>query len=342
MKNLIQNTVAILVLLAIIAAFAACRTDETTPAATPTPQAPAIPTPPTPPPPPAPPAPPAPEPEPEQNILAYDRDGFPFTPPETVNTIISIGPSNTEVLVALGFGDAIIQTDRFSADVAGIAEEIATLDMMALDLERIIYLEPCIVFVTGMTRAHGEDDPLAAVSALGITVAYMPSSASIAAIKEDILFIAAVVDALPAGEAIVADMTEEIEFFRQLGESVTERRTVYFEISPAPFMFSFGSGTFLHEMIELVGAVNVFGDREGWLGVSDEVLLALDPDVILTSTDFLDDPIGEIKGRSGWDTLTAVQNGDVFRISTGASNRPNHNIVIALREIAAAIHPDGF
>ena len=343
MKNLLKTTVTILLLLTLVAAITACRTEETTPSAPePDVTTPAATPPAATPPEPAPPAPPQ-EPEYEPaNILAYDRDGFPFTAPQNVNTIISIGPSNTEVLVALGFGEAIIQTDRFSADVPGISEDIATLDMMSLDLERIISLNPCVVFVTGMTRVGGEMDPLAAVSAVGITVVYMPSSASIAAIKEDILFIAAVMDVYENGATIVAEMAEEIEFFRQLGESVTEPRTVYFEISPAPFMFSFGSGTFLHEMIELVGAINVFSDQQGWLGVADEVLLDLNPDVILTSTDFLDDPIGEIKSRAGWDNITAVQNGDVFIINTSASNRPNHNIVIALREIAAAVHPGEF
>ena len=340
-------TIIILCLLA-IAVFAACTTSPASPEATTPEGAAPLETPPTLPEPEYQEEPEYDEPEYEELIYeqvaipTYDREGFPFTMPEQVNTIISIGPSNTEVLVELGFVDSIIQTDRFSADVPGISEDIATLDMMSLDLERIISLNPCIVFVTGMTRVGGEMDPLSAVSAVGITVVYMPSSASIAAIKEDILFMATVVGVRETGEAIVADMTQEIDRIREIGDRVTERRTVYFEISPAPFMFSFGSGTFLHEMIELVGATNVFGDQEGWLGVADEVLLALNPDVILTSTDFLDDPIDEIKARSGWDTITAVQNGDVFIIDTSSSNRPNHNIVIALREIAAAVHPDEF
>jgi len=271
-------------------------------------------------------------------IPTYDRDGFPFTMPEQVNTIISIGPSNTEVLVELGLASSIIQTDRHSAGIPGIADDIATLDMMSLDLERIISLDPCIVFVTGMTRVHGEMDPLAAVSAVGITVAYMPSSASIAAIKDDILFMAAVVDAVDAGQTIVTSMTDEIDRIRVLGDNIGERPTVYFEISPAPHMFSFGSGTFMHEMIELVGGINVFGDQEGWMGVADEVLLDINPDIIFTSTNFIDDPIGEIKSRPGWDTITAIQNGAVFPVSTSASNRPSHNIIIALLELAEAIH----
>ena len=84
------------------------------------------------------------------------------------------------------------------------------------------------------------------------------------------------------------------------------------------------------------------GDQQGWTGVSDEIILDADPDVILTSVNFLDDPIGEIMERPGWDALTAVRNGDVFIICTNSSNRPNHNIVIALREMAAAIYPDHF
>jgi iron complex transport system substrate-binding protein len=137
-------------------------------------------------------------------------------------------------------------------------------------------------------------------------------------------------------------MAEEIERIRVIGESITTRRTVYFEISPAPHMFSFGTGTFLHEMIELVGAINIFGDQEGWIGVADEVLLGLNPDVIITSVNFIDDPIDEIINRPGWSNITAVANGDIFLVDTDSSNRPSQNIIYALREIAIAIYPDKF
>jgi iron complex transport system substrate-binding protein len=95
-------------------------------------------------------------------------------------------------------------------------------------------------------------------------------------------------------------------------------------------------------MLETAGAVNVFADHEGWLPVSDEVMLVINPDVILTSTNFLPDPIADITGRPGWDIITAVQNGDVFYIDENSSSRPNHNIVTALREIAYAVYPELF
>ena len=273
--------------------------------------------------------------------ISYDREGFPITLPDEINTIISIGPSNTEILVALGFGDKIIVTDAFSDNVEGIAYGISVLDMMALDAEFIINAQPDIIFVTGMTRVGGED-PLSLVSNVGISVIYMPHGTSLEDIIEDIRFIAAVMGAEAAGEDIIANMQAEIDEIRRIGETISTRRTVYFEISPAPWMVSFGSGTFLNEMIEIVGAENVFGEQEGWISVSDEVILTLNPDVILTSVNFLDDPIADIMNRAGFNVITAVQNGHVFQIDTDASNRPSHNVTRALREIAEAVFPEYF
>jgi iron complex transport system substrate-binding protein len=117
---------------------------------------------------------------------------------------------------------------------------------------------------------------------------------------------------------------------------------VYFEISAAPFMYSFGDGVFLNEIIEIIGAENILAGQDSWLSVAEESVLDADPDVILTSVNYIDDPVGEIKSRAGWQTITAVANGDVYYIDADASNRPNQNIVKALHEIALAVYPDKY
>ena len=276
------------------------------------------------------------------NRPTVDREGHALSLPDEINSIISIGPSSTEMLTALGFANIIIQTDNHSGNVPGISSEIATLDMFALDFERIIDLAPDIVFIIGMTRVEGDEDPLRMVSDTGISVVYMPTSTAIADIKEDIRFMAAVLEVDSLGDSIVADMNSEIERVREIGETITERKTVYFEISPAPHMFSFGSGTFLNEIIDIVGAVNIFADQDGWIGVSDEILLEANPDVIITSVDFLDDPVAEIMDRPGWNAIAAVQNGNVFQVTTNYTNRPSQNIIRGLWEIAIAIYPEYF
>ena len=272
-----------------------------------------------------------------------DREGFPIILPETINSIISIGPANTEILVALGAADRIIAVDMFSENISGLPEGVSMrLDIVGLDAEYVVSLMPDIVFITDMARVGGADDPLAPVSQAGISVIYMPSSTSIAGVKEDIRFIAAILEEFGAGENIISTMQAEIDEVAEIAANIQTSRRVYFEIYPAPWMVSFGQGTFLNEMIEILGAENIFADEDGWFSVSDELLIYLDPEVILTTTDVLDDPIGEIKQRPGFGSITAVKNGEVFQICTDASSRPSHNIVIALREMAVAIFPEYF
>jgi iron complex transport system substrate-binding protein len=255
--------------------------------------------------------------------------------------IITIAPSITEVLVALGFGDAIIATDDMSENVAGIAQGISVLTFENLDVEHILYLQPDLIITSDMILFAG-NDPLRAAKDSGIDVIYLPTADSIEGIKEDIRFLAELMDAAAYGEAIIAEMEAEISRVRQIGETIAEPRTVYFEISAAPFMFTFGQGTFLHDMIELIGAVNIFGDQTLWVSVTDEVLFDRNPDVILTSVVYIDDPVAEINSRPGWGALNAVQNGDVFYINADSTSRPSHHIIYALREMAIAIYPDYF
>jgi len=274
-------------------------------------------------------------------LITEDRDGNPITLPDSINTIISMGPANTEIIVALGLGDKIIAMDAFSAGIAGVNQEIPHFDMLNPDGEQLINLMPDVIFVPGMSRQGGAEDPFWLVSQAGITVIYIPSSTSLDAIMDDIRFIAAVLDADERAEAIISEMQGEIDRIRAIGETITDARTVYFEVSPAPHMVSFGSGTFLTEMIEIIGAVNILAaDIYSWSSVSDEIILMLDPDVILTSTNFIDDPVGEIMSRSGWDAITAVRDGAVHFIDTDASNRPSHNVVSALLEMAYAVYPE--
>ena len=129
---------------------------------------------------------------------------------------------------------------------------------------------------------------------------------------------------------IVSDIPEE------------ERKSVYFEISPAPYLYSSGSGTYLHELIELAGGRNVLADQNGWISVEGETVAAANPDVIFTNVNYTDDPVGEILGREGWAGVSAVQDKEVYYIDNMASSLPDHNIVIAVEQMARALYPERF
>lgn len=60
-------------------------------------------------------------------------------------------------------------------------------------------------------------------------------------------------------------------------------------------------------MIELIGAKNILASKEGWMSVSEEVIVAADPDVILTNVNYIEEPVEEIKSRTGWENVKAIK-----------------------------------
>ena len=158
-------------------------------------------------------------------------------------------------------------------------------------------------------------------------------------------FLGQVMGKTERADEINQNLKAEIDRIAALGASIPEdqRKTVYFEISAAPSAYSTGSGTYMDEMISLIGANNMMADKaEGWTSVDSEVVVSGNPDVILTNVDYIEDPVGEIKSREGWEAVTAVKNGDVYQIDKQSSSLPNENIVSALEEMSKAVYPEVF
>lgn len=274
-----------------------------------------------------------------------DREGNEFNVPKEVNTIISTAPSNTEVLVALGLADKLVAVDKYSADVEGISEDLPKIDFRNPDAEAIIALNPDIVIASGHNKV-GDEDPFALIKEAGITVVYIPSSYSIDGIYGDIEFIASLTDTEKEGEELISSMKEEIEAIKAIGDTITDKKNVYFEIGAGSGLYTFGNETFLNEMIETIGATNVFGEENSWITVTPEAVIDANPDVILANSPGTNEAgltaVEDIVSREGWDTITAVQNGDVYQIDKNSSSRASQNIIKALKEMAKAVYPDEY
>lgn len=268
-----------------------------------------------------------------------DPSGVEITVPEEVDSIVVLAPSITETVIALGDGDKIVAYDVSSVGLEGLPADKPVLDLVNPDMEQLVALNPDLLLVSNLSLYDAEN-PYQQLIDLGVCVACIPSGDSIEDIQSDIRFIADVLGKSKEGEELIGRMQEEIDNISEIAKTITEKKTVYFEISAAPYMYSFGNGVFLNEMIELIGAENILGDQEGWLSVGEESVVAANPDVILTNVNYLDNPVQEIMERSGWDALTAVQNGDVYYIDNMASSLPNQNIVKALKQMAEAVYPE--
>lgn len=272
-----------------------------------------------------------------------DREGNEFTLPKKVEKIISTAPSNTEVLVELGLSDKLVAIDKYSADVEGINADLPQIDFRNPDAETLISLEPDIIIASGHNKV-GEEDPFQLVKEAGIPVVYIPSSYSIDGIYGDIEFIAEITGTEKQGTEIIENMKKEVEAIREIGDKITDKKKVYFEIGSTPSLYSFGKDTFLNEMIQIIGAENIFANEDSWISPTPESVIDANPDVILTNVPDTDgvSAVDEIKNREGWDSITAIKEGQIYSVDKNSSSRPSQNVIKALKEMAKAIYPDEY
>jgi iron complex transport system substrate-binding protein len=264
--------------------------------------------------------------------------------PDRPLKIASMAPACTSILAGLGLAGSIIAVDSWSAAVPGISAGIPRFDMMKPDVERLAALECDLLLVSAMTREGTGKDPFKPLSEAGVRVEYIPTSKTLADIRSDVTRIAELTDRAVEGKKLIQAMDGEIEATAAIVRSIPEsrRRTVVFEISGAPSIYSFGSGVYLDELLTAAGAVNALGKEKGWIAVSAETIVASDPDVILTNVGYIPDPVAEILNRPGWDGMQAVRNGRVYFIDNESSSQPTPYVTKALREIAEAVYPEYF
>ncbi len=279
--------------------------------------------------------------------VTKDRSGNEITIPEKVETIVSLSPSTTQVLIDMGLEDQIVAVDTNSKDFYGsdLNKKVKTVDMMNPDVEVIVDLDPDLVFTSGLSSLDGEDT-FKAVRDADIAVADIPSSTSIQAIEEDLEFIGDCVHEEKKADALIDEMETKIDEVKEISKDIEDQKSVLFMMSipssEAPAIYTVGNETFIDEMITIVGAKNVTGDQTSWISITEEDAVNYNPDVILTNVNYVENPVADILAIGSWSNVQAVQSKSVYQIDANASSQPNHHIVDALIEMAQDIYPEEY
>lgn len=261
-----------------------------------------------------------------------------LTEDESVSSLalVSTAADITEILDGLGYSANIIIADTYSLGIGDVDDEVCTLDYTNPDVETIISLEPDLVLVSG-SSTDGTANPYSVLSDAGVNVIYIPTAESIQGIKDNITTIANNIGAPDAANALIESIDSAVEDAYAAAESYGSELSVYFEISAAPWLYSFGSQTYLDEIISICGGRNIYADQAGWISNTEESVIAADPDVIITNVMYDGYDFNEIYSRAGWDVLKAVKNSCVYSVDANASSRGSQNIVIAIEQISNAI-----
>ena len=276
-----------------------------------------------------------------KTVTMKDMEGTEFTVPKKIERIVSTAPSNTEILVGLGLGDKIVGVDKYSADVKGLNPDIPKIDFRNPDAEAILALKPDVIIASGHNR-EGKEDPFKVLKDAGIPVVYIPTSESMDGIYEDINFLAKLTGTEAEGNKMVDSMKSEVNKIKAIGETIKDKKTVYFEIGSGSKLYSFGNDTFLNSLLNIVGAENIFANEKGWISPSEEAVIKANPDVILTNESYIENATDLIAKRPGWNTITAVKDNKIFLVDNNASSRGSQYVVNALKQMAKAVYPEKY
>jgi iron complex transport system substrate-binding protein len=265
-------------------------------------------------------------------------------PEREMTRIISTAPSNTEIIAGLGLADRLVACDRYSLSVPGVNAALPEIDFFYPDVEAVIGFAPDIIISSEVNNFGAAGSPFKPLADMNIETVLIPTAVRIADIYGGIRRIAGALNVPEQGETLIAAMKSEVDAAAARGSrsraAVTHKARVYFEAASYPSMVSFGSGVYLNEMIEILGAENVFAGVKGWFSPGAEAVISANPEVILVFSDSPDSTAEAFARRSGFTGIDAVKNNRVYAIDADSASRPSQHITKALAQMARAVYPE--
>ena len=268
-------------------------------------------------------------------LTVTDAIGNEVTIEEEPQRIISLAPSNTEILYALGLEEQIVgltTNDNYPPEVS----EKPTVGDMEFNVEEIINLNPDLVLVheSGMFSAEALIDQL---TALEIDVYVVDNAESFDATYDTF----EAIGELTNREEEAAELVEEVQ--TQIDEVVAtvegqESKSAFIVVGTDPDIYVVGQKTFLHEMLEVLHVKNAV-QEEGWPLYSAEDFVAANPDSIIFT--YAGDDTNVLNNKA-FSTMDAVKNNVLTVVDGDTTSRQGPRIGDGLEEMAKAIYPDAF
>jgi len=267
-----------------------------------------------------------------------DMQGRPVPVPGGPIRLVSLAPSLTEIVFALGRGDWLVGVSDY-CDYPPPARALPRMGgILAPNLERIVQARPGLVLVTAEGNSMDGVTPLAR---LGLPL-FMIKPEGMAGVLASIAALGQALHAEAAAAALGDQIQGKLAHVRELVRG-RGRPGVLFLLWSSPLMAA-APGTYIHDLIETAGGVNVVRDRRapypriGW-----EQVIAWGPDVIVLPEHREGEPqaLPERMLRA-WRTVPAVRTGRVVSVPSDPLYRPGPRIVEGVERLARAIHPEAF
>lgn len=288
---------------------------------------------------------PAVTPEPTPAPLTFtDGLGRTVTLAAPAQRIVSLAPSNTEIVFAIGGGDQLVGRD----DLSNYPSEAANVPSIGgtypnVNAEQVVALHPDLVLAAGAT----DKEDVAALEKLGLTVYTVGLPATIEEIFSSIQTVGQLIGRTAEAEKVVADMETRLDELKtKVAQAPAPQPKVFYEIDDTDpnKPWTAGPKSFTHVLLTLAGGQNIGAIGTGdYFQMSLEEIVNQDPEIIIYShASYSGRKPEEVEARAGWSTITAIKNGAVYSIDADMLDRPGPRIVDGLEALAKLIHPDLF
>ena len=265
----------------------------------------------------------------QQNSKNNDKQSY--------DRIISLMPSNTEILYELGLGKQIIgvsTVDDFPKDVKNKQQ----FDAMKLNKEALMKAKPELILAHESQKGMN-GKVLSSLKQNDIKVVYVKDAQSISEMYDTFENIGKLTNKEQAAKKLIDETKGNIKKVVESVPDIKQQPNVFMEVSSEPEIFTAGKNTFFNDMLTQLHAKNSFASKEGWQKVSKEEVIKQNPDVMIGTMGISKEKYQEsVKQRGGFNHIQAVQYDQVTTVNGDEISRPGPRIDEGLKALRDAIY----
>ena len=255
--------------------------------------------------------------------------------------VVSLAPSNTEILFAIGAGNQVVGRDALS-DFPEAAKKITDIGSTfdALNTEKIVSLKPDLVLAAEINTP----EQVKQLEDLHLTVYYLKNPLTLEEMYGNLETVAQLTGHDQEAATLIESLKKRVAAVDEKIAPISSRPNVFYELDatdPAK-PYTAGKGTFVTQLIERAGGHNIAADLDGYPQMSLEQVVAANPAFIILGDARYGVSAESIAQRPGWGNLSAVKNGQVVPFNDDLVSRPGPRLVDAVEQLAHLLHPDLF
>ena len=276
---------------------------------------------------------------PTGSIEITDQAGRVVTLDAIPQRIVSLAPSNTEILFALGLNDSIVGVTDWCDYPLEALEKDSIGDFYPPNIEAIVAMEPDLVVAANIHK----DEYVPQMESLGLKVIVLDPK-TVDEVIDAIAIAGEATGTEDAASQLAEDMQARIDDVQSLVSGLSEEEIprVFYVIWHDPLM-TVGNDTLQDEVIQLAGGQNIFDDLSGYPVVDLETILDRDPQVIIVGSghDVEQDATFQwVQNEARLRDTEAAREGMIFKIDADLVDRPGPRIVDGIEEMLELIHPE--